>query len=1097
VKSNNISIILYFRDQRELAEQTLTALFENMRVPFELYVVDDASGDGTPETIRSVIEFYAHDETYFFENPTARGRALSVQDILPQCTASVIWMPVGFTTLDGEGLRVALDQLRRSDALFAVSGAITWPESINEWAQLTSPSYDLDRSGLPDDNQILIRLKAMPPAAYFVNPYLSSWLALEWMVRQAWEKAPVARYQSRERSRQELIIEVSQFVYPIDDRRLPYAREAVLEIQASMRRSGVYELVAASDAVLQGSSEQKDSDTGAQAGQVGGTGRTPDGDDGNTLSSTQRFDPLPADTPSITDLPGTTPDDARPSTATKKDFTKYTAAFVEIVDEEPELQQGEPSDRGKQTKTKPEQILKPPSERLTPEQARIQAAGGKKKAETHVLHPFGRRTGNTIDPGNSSVAASLKSRLEHLIGEGDFPIALREISEAVQAHPGDADLVRIKIKILERMRRYVEAAELKHKLKLGVTEFKVRREKIMVVDPGDDTGVYAAPDPDQEDAKFPSRPVTQPAPEAGKTAATGDDTATSMTDSYTQQASDASAAGADGAVHDATADTSAPAQKATASADSESGRLTGENSQHSNDSEMDLTGQNLQPSDDSEMEQPGREEAHASGGSTEPHDETPSDSDPAAAADSASSAAVSDPSDAGSHKASPAGGLQSRPVRVSEPGKTRISVVIPTACDGKKLLESALIALSRHAMQPDRELIVVDNASLDETYRYLGQLQKDRFMNIRVITNTENKGFAASVNQGMDAARGEYVFVMHTDVIMHADVPGLLADLMDIFDDTDVMGPVSGVSFNPEQRMHQPESDPESLRYADYADSFAMLIRRGCPARFDERFELGYFEDVDFCQQLRNAGRKIAIARGIGVDHRGGATAAVLGLEPNGRQYWKNASQFNEKWDSVPSMPFFDDSASPIFQLITISETINPYFPEQELLQRAQRLLTSETRHEMVQTAHARNDLYALIRLMMVLDIRDVLRQLEQQLEHHDLDEQLRYELIDFYYRKHIYSRGEMYLHEMPELRRHFDFKLLQLRILMGDKKLEEAAVLLNKLMDERPAHPELYKITADLHKLAGNRKEAAHFYMLAHQANPYVYNPRRDLMVS
>ena len=88
-----------------------------------------------------------------------------------------------------------------------------------------------------------------------------------------------------------------------------------------------------------------------------------------------------------------------------------------------------------------------------------------------------------------------------------------------------------KIKILERMRRYVEAAELKHKLKLGVTEFKVRREKIMVVDPGDDTGVYAAPDPDQEDAKFPSRPVTQPAPEAGKTAATGDDTATSMTDS--------------------------------------------------------------------------------------------------------------------------------------------------------------------------------------------------------------------------------------------------------------------------------------------------------------------------------------------------------------------------------------------------------------------------------------------------------------------------------------------------------------------------------------------------------------------------------------
>ena len=69
------------------------------------------------------------------------------------------------------------------------------------------------------------------------------------------------------------------------------------------------------------------------------------------------------------------------------------------------------------------------------------------------------------------------------------------------------------------------------------------------------------------------------------------------------------------------------------------------------------------------MEQPGGKRRTLPAASTEPHDETPSDSDPAAAADSASSAAVSDPSDAGSHKVSPAGGLQSRPVRVSRAGE--------------------------------------------------------------------------------------------------------------------------------------------------------------------------------------------------------------------------------------------------------------------------------------------------------------------------------------------------------------------------------------------------------------------------------------------
>ena len=168
---------------------------------------------------------------------------------------------------------------------------------------------------------------------------------------------------------------------------------------------------------------------------------------------------------------------------------------------------------------------------------------------------------------------------------------------------------------------------------------------------------------------------------------------------------------------------------------------------------------------------------------------------------------------------------------------------------------------------------------------------------------------------------------------MHADVPGLLADLMDIFDDTDVMGPVSGVSFNPEQRMHQPESDPESLRYADYADSFAMLIRRGCPARFDERFELGYFEDVDFCQQLRNAGRKIAIARGIGVDHRGRSNSRSAGTGTQRQavleKMHRNSMKSGIRYPRCPSLttvhrPFF--SSLPFRRRLTRTSRSRSYF---------------------------------------------------------------------------------------------------------------------------------------------------------------------------
>jgi len=981
VKSNNVSIILYFRNQRELAEQTLTAIYENITGPYEVCVVDDASTDGTSDALRSVIEYYAHEETYFFEHSVSQGRALSIQGIIPQCSSTVIWMPVGLTTLHDEALRVALQQLRSSDVQFAVSGSFDWPETAESRKDIARNNFRLDFSKLPDDNQILIKLRGMAPDQCFVNPYLTGWFALEWLFRLQWNPNSTGS--------QPAFIEVSSFIHAIDDRRPDVARKAIDEFAALLHRYGADVGMVPARYV----DERSDFDMAP----IGITSKvTPDVDTDEEESAA----------------------DEEQSIA---DISRYTAAFIEYIDDEDDS--GVVPNSLAPASDKKEDVVANSTQPIQlPQTPAPSSARPVKSAKTHVMSPFGKRNGHTVDAGDSEVAAALKPRLEELFSEGEFPVALKEISTLIEANPNDVDLVRIKIMILERMRRYVEAAELKHKLKNGLTEFKVRKEKILVVDPADDTSSRAAV-MDEQGERFPSRPVS------------------------VQTASDVPASSAD----------------------------------------SDQVSLSAMVETSVEVDEPFNE---ASTPVDEPADEIPAEepksNDKVDVFDGATSAGHTDEKST----------FPAKSVKVADPSKTRISVVIPTTGDGKRLLESALVALSRHGMLPDRELIVIDNASLDETYRYLNQLRKDRFMNIRVITNPENKGFATAINQALEIARGEYVFVMHNDVHVNGDAPGLLADLMDIFDDIDVIAPVSGVSFNPDQRMHQPESDPESLRYSDYVDSFAMLIRRANGLRFDERFETVYFEDVDFCQQVRNRGKRVAIARGIGVDHLGGATAAVLGIEPNGQQYWKNLAQFNEKWDASPKLPYFGEEASPIFQLITISETINPFYPEKEMVQLAQRLLTSETRHEMVQTSHARNDLYALIRLMMVLDMRDVLRQLEKQLDDHDLDDQLRYELIDFYYRKHIYSRGEKYLNELTESRRHFEFRLLQLRILMGDKKLEEAAELLNMLIDERPAHPELFKITADLHKLSGNREEAAKFYLLAHQANPFVYSPRRDLLV-
>ena len=1097
MKSNNVSIILYFRNQRELAEQTLTAIYEHLTGPFEVFVVDDASNDGTADALRSVIEYYAHDETFFFEHSATKGRALSIQETLSQCTAPIVWMPVGFTTLNDEALRVALQQLRSSDARFAVSGSFTWPENGERIREIMLADYRLDTSRLPDDNQVLIKLRGMPADRCFVNPYLTGWFALEWLLRERWYPQ-----ESGSAASQDVCIEVSPFVHPIDDRRQDVARRAVGELQALMQRYG---MVAMGSLTGEGSTSSRADGDRSTPSRSSGTAHSGSGDDARL-----RTEPFSQGASSADDGPAVESTSGAPDAgSTVTDISKYTAAFIEYTDDEDVSDDTPAKDKHEDVLANPDQPIQPVTGKVVPlnesNSARtagassVPGAAERPAARTHKLTPFGKRTGYSIDVGTSEVAASLKPRLEQFFEEGEFPLALKEISQAMEAHPGDTDLVRIKIVILERMRRYVEAAELKHKLKNGLTEFKVRKEKLLIVDPADDTSSRAAV-VDAQEERFPSRPVGQdkPAAPASSFDAPSPDVPSLGSPSFGSPSlgspslddnDDEGVVSAPVPVRSAHSGDSSPIdspskdesrhdrpEPGTTPAESQSNPLATD--------DAEAAGQ------DSDSSKPEAEAIGQDSDSTKPEaDAAGQDSD------SSKPEAVAAGQDSDSTKPEAAPTFPSKPVAAADPNATRISIIIPTTGDGKRLLESALVSLSRHAMMPDRELIVIDNASLDETYRYLNQLRKDRFMNIRIITNPENKGFAASVNQGMDIARGSYVFVMHNDVHLTCDAPGKLADLMDIFDDIDVMGPVSGVSLNPDQRMHQPESDPEALRYADYADSFAMLIRRTTAARFDERFETAYFEDVDFCQQIRNRGRRIAVARGIGVDHRGGATAAVLGVEPNGPQYWKNLAQFNEKWGTEPKMPFFGDETSPVFQLITISETINPYYPEKELVQLAQRLLTSETRHELVQTRHARADLYALIRLMMVLDVRDVLRQLEQQLAELDLDDQLRYELIDFYYRKHIYSRGEKYLSELPASRMHFEFRLLQLRILMGDKKLEEAAVLLNRLMDERPAHPELFKITADLHKFSGNRDEAAKFYLLAHQANPFVYSPRRDLL--
>jgi len=88
-----------------------------------------------------------------------------------------------------------------------------------------------------------------------------------------------------------------------------------------------------------------------------------------------------------------------------------------------------------------------------------------------------------------------------------------------------------------------------------------------------------------------------------------------------------------------------------------------------------------------------------------------------------------------------------------------ISVVIVT-WNGRQYLEACLNAVAAQ-VGVRTETILVDNASSDGTVAYV----RERFPSVRVVSLSENRGFAGGNNAGVREARGEFVALLNNDTV--------------------------------------------------------------------------------------------------------------------------------------------------------------------------------------------------------------------------------------------------------------------------------------------------------------------------------------------
>lgn len=199
------------------------------------------------------------------------------------------------------------------------------------------------------------------------------------------------------------------------------------------------------------------------------------------------------------------------------------------------------------------------------------------------------------------------------------------------------------------------------------------------------------------------------------------------------------------------------------------------------------------------------------------------------------------------------------------------------------------------------ETIVIDNASSDGS---VWEIRKE-FPKVKCIDNGRNYGFAKANNQGVKSAKGEYLFFLNPDTIMHSGTLEYLIDFMDNNKDVGMCGPkllnddgsiqrsvrrfpsYRGALYrftflryfkifkNSYQSWLMRDFDYKSQRDVDQLMGAALLVRRSIIEKqggFDERYFM-YYEEVDLCYRIKQNGWRIVYLPQACITHLGGRSS--------------------------------------------------------------------------------------------------------------------------------------------------------------------------------------------------------------------------------
>lgn len=222
--------------------------------------------------------------------------------------------------------------------------------------------------------------------------------------------------------------------------------------------------------------------------------------------------------------------------------------------------------------------------------------------------------------------------------------------------------------------------------------------------------------------------------------------------------------------------------------------------------------------------------------------------------------------------------------------KPLVSIIIVNYNGGEVLL-GCLESLEKSSPSIAHEVILVDNCSTDGS----PDLVEQRFPNVLLIRQPQNRGFGAGNNVGARFAKGEFLFLLNPDTILSEDI---LPHLIEIMQQDPTVGIVGPKLLNPDGSLQLSVSPALSIageyQARKQAKSYQSLRNKTLISQkfndiqevdivvgaaffiikslfdsiggFDENFFM-YFEESDLCRRVQDNGWKIIYTPKVSLIH--------------------------------------------------------------------------------------------------------------------------------------------------------------------------------------------------------------------------------------